>query len=82
MRPGRLRTAIPGPRSLELHARKAATVAAGVGTALPAYIERAEDGLLIDVDGNRLIDFGSGIAVTSVGAAAPAVVAAVGECRQ
>jgi 4-aminobutyrate aminotransferase/(S)-3-amino-2-methylpropionate transaminase len=79
VQPGRLRTAVPGPRSLELHARKAAAVAAGVGTALPVYIERAEDGLLIDVDGNRLIDFGSGIAVTSVGAAAPAVVAAVRE---
>jgi 4-aminobutyrate aminotransferase/(S)-3-amino-2-methylpropionate transaminase len=69
-----LRTAIPGPRSRELHARKAATVAAGVGTALPVYIARAEGGILVDVDGNQLIDFGSGIAVTTVGAAAPRVV--------
>jgi len=74
-----LRTEIPGPRSRELAARKAATVAAGVGTTLPVYIERAEDGILVDVDGNRLIDFGSGIAVTTVGAAAPRVVARVRE---
>ncbi|WP_086731892.1 4-aminobutyrate--2-oxoglutarate transaminase, partial [Streptomyces fradiae] len=35
---------------------------------------RAGGGVIEDVDGNRLIDFGSGIAVTSVGASAEAVV--------
>ncbi|HEY7009259.1 MAG TPA: 4-aminobutyrate--2-oxoglutarate transaminase [Jatrophihabitantaceae bacterium] len=74
-----LRTEIPGPRSAELHARKTAAVAAGVGTTLPVYIERAGGGIAVDVDGNQLIDFGSGIAVTSVGNAAPRVVAAVQE---
>jgi 4-aminobutyrate aminotransferase/(S)-3-amino-2-methylpropionate transaminase len=72
-----LATPIPGPRSQELHARKAAAVAAGVGTTLPVYIVRAGGGILIDADGNQLIDFGSGIAVTSVGNAAPRVVEAV-----
>jgi 4-aminobutyrate aminotransferase/(S)-3-amino-2-methylpropionate transaminase len=72
-----LRTEIPGPRSLELHARKSAAVSAGVSTTLPVYIERAGGGILVDVDGNQLIDFGSGIAVTSVGNAAPRVVEAV-----
>jgi 4-aminobutyrate aminotransferase / (S)-3-amino-2-methylpropionate transaminase / 5-aminovalerate transaminase len=72
-----MRTEIPGPRSRALQARKAAAVAAGVGTTLPAYIERAEDGILLDVDGNQLIDFGSGIAVTTVGASNPRVVDAV-----
>jgi 4-aminobutyrate aminotransferase/(S)-3-amino-2-methylpropionate transaminase len=72
-----LRTEIPGPRSLELHARKSAAVSAGVGTTLPVYIERAGGGVLVDVDGNQLIDFGSGIAVASVGNAAPRVVDAV-----
>ena len=75
----RLVTAIPGPRSQELQARKVATVAAGVGTGLPVYIERAAGGVLVDVDGNHLIDFASGIAVTSVGASAPAVVTRVQE---
>ncbi|HEY7045782.1 MAG TPA: 4-aminobutyrate--2-oxoglutarate transaminase [Jatrophihabitantaceae bacterium] len=72
-----LRTDIPGPRSQELHTRKTAAVAPGVGTTLPVYIERAGGGILVDADGNQLIDFGSGIAVTSVGNAAPRVVSAV-----
>ncbi|CCH77219.1 4-aminobutyrate aminotransferase [Nostocoides japonicum T1-X7] len=69
-----LSTAIPGPRSEELHRRKAATVSAGVGVGLPVYVERAGGGILVDADGNQLIDFGSGIAVTTVGNAAPHVV--------
>ncbi|MDT4950272.1 MAG: 4-aminobutyrate aminotransferase / (S)-3-amino-2-methylpropionate transaminase / 5-aminovalerate [Pseudonocardiales bacterium] len=72
-----LQTAIPGPRSEQLHARKGAAVASGVGTTLPVYVERAGGGIVVDVDGNHLIDFGSGIAVVSVGNAAPRVVDAV-----
>ncbi len=72
-----LTTEIPGPRSRALHARKLAAVSAGVGTTLPVYVERAAGGIVVDVDGNHLIDFGSGIAVTSVGNAAPRVVEAV-----
>ena len=72
-----LRTEIPGPRSQALHARKLAAVASGVGTTLPVYVERAGGGIVVDVDGNQLIDFGSGIAVTTIGNAAPRVVAAV-----
>ncbi|WP_329495052.1 4-aminobutyrate--2-oxoglutarate transaminase [Kitasatospora herbaricolor] len=71
----RLVTAIPGPKSQELQARKLGAVAAGVGTTLPVYVSRANGGVLEDVDGNSLIDFGSGIAVTSVGNSAEAVVA-------
>ncbi len=74
-----LRTAIPGPRSQELQARKTSAVAAGVGVTLPVYVVRAGGGVLVDVDGNQLIDFGSGIAVTSVGNAAPRVVEGVRE---
>jgi 4-aminobutyrate aminotransferase/(S)-3-amino-2-methylpropionate transaminase len=72
-----VKTEIPGPRSAELHARKTAAVSSGVGTMLPVYIERAGGGILVDVDGNQLIDFGAGIAVVSVGNAAPRVVDAV-----
>jgi 4-aminobutyrate aminotransferase/(S)-3-amino-2-methylpropionate transaminase len=72
-------TEVPGPRSLALQARKTAAVAAGVGVTLPVYVERAGGGILVDADGNHLIDFGSGIAVTSVGNAAPEVVARVRE---
>jgi 4-aminobutyrate aminotransferase/(S)-3-amino-2-methylpropionate transaminase len=73
----RLVTAVPGPRSLERMERRGAAVARGVGTTLPVFVERAGGGVLVDVDGNSLIDFGSGIAVTSVGNAAPRVVARV-----
>ena len=70
-------TEIPGPRSQELLARRQAAVSAGVGTTLPVFVARAGGGVLEDVDGNTLIDLGSGIAVTSVGNAAPRVVDAV-----
>ncbi|MEO7196012.1 MAG: 4-aminobutyrate--2-oxoglutarate transaminase, partial [Pseudonocardiaceae bacterium] len=70
-------TELPGPRSRELLARRDAAVSSGVNVALPVFIAAAGGGVLLDVDGNSLIDLGSGIAVTSVGNAAPAVVAAV-----
>lgn len=73
----RLVTEIPGPRSRALQARKAAAISAGVGVALPVYIARAWDGALEDVDGNVLIDLGSGIGVTGVGNANPRVVSAL-----
>ena len=73
----KLVTAIPGPRSIELQRRKTAAISAGIGTGLPVYVERAAGGILVDADGNHLIDLGSGIAVTGVGNAAPRVVANV-----
>ncbi|MBX7451409.1 4-aminobutyrate--2-oxoglutarate transaminase [Mycolicibacterium sp. 3033] len=74
-----LATAIPGPRSSELIARKNTAVSRGVGTTMPVYAARAFGGIVEDVDGNRLIDLGSGIAVTTIGNASPRVVAAVGD---
>ncbi len=75
----RLVTALPGPRSRELMARKHAAVATGVGTTMPVFAARAGGGIVVDVDGNHLIDLGSGIAVTTVGNSAPRVVEAVGD---
>jgi len=69
-----LRTAIPGPLSQERFERKKRLVADGVGTTLPVFVVAAGGGVLVDVDGNSLIDLGSGIAVTTVGNAAPGVV--------
>jgi 4-aminobutyrate aminotransferase / (S)-3-amino-2-methylpropionate transaminase / 5-aminovalerate transaminase len=54
--------------------RRSAAVARGVSTTLPVFVTAAGGGVLLDADGNSLIDFGSGIAVTSVGNAATAVV--------
>jgi 4-aminobutyrate aminotransferase / (S)-3-amino-2-methylpropionate transaminase / 5-aminovalerate transaminase len=73
----RLVTEVPGPRSRALTARRAAAVSSAVGSVLPVFVERAGGGVVVDVDGNSLIDLGSGIAVVSVGNAAPEVVAAV-----
>jgi len=73
----RLVTEIPGPGSLERLERKKQLVADGVGTTLPVFVTAAGGGVLVDVDGNSLIDLGSGIAVTSVGNAAPGVVSRV-----
>ena len=75
----RLVTDIPGPRSRDLIDRKAAAVPRGVGNTMPVYAARAGGGIVEDVDGNRLIDLGSGIAVTTVGNSAPLVVDAVRE---
>ncbi|MFC4560246.1 4-aminobutyrate--2-oxoglutarate transaminase [Nocardiopsis mangrovi] len=70
----RIVTEIPGPRSRALQERRGRAVAQGVGSVLPVYVRGAGGGIVEDVDGNALIDFGAGIAVTNVGNAAPAVV--------
>lgn len=72
-------TDIPGPRSIALAERKSGAVSRGVGTTMPVYAARAAGGIVEDVDGNRLIDLGSGIAVTTIGVSSPAVVTAVAE---
>ncbi|MFD8499721.1 4-aminobutyrate--2-oxoglutarate transaminase [Amycolatopsis sp. NPDC059657] len=74
-----VRTEIPGPASRALQERRGAVVAGGVSSVLPVYVKSANGGLLTDVDGNVLIDFGSGIAVTNVGHNVPAVVDRVRE---
>ncbi len=73
----RLVTEVPGPRSQALHGRKNAAVPRAVGTTLPVYAVAAGGGVVVDVDGNSLIDLGSGIAVTTVGNSAPRVAEAV-----
>ncbi|MBC9936959.1 MULTISPECIES: 4-aminobutyrate--2-oxoglutarate transaminase [unclassified Leucobacter] len=75
----KLVTSIPGPKSQELLARKNSAVAAGVGVALPIFTVAAGNGVMLDADGNSLIDLGSGIAVTGVGNSSPRVVKAVQE---
>ncbi|ETB44377.1 4-aminobutyrate aminotransferase, partial [Mycobacterium avium 11-0986] len=73
----RLVTEIPGPASLELSKRRAAAVSHAVNVSVPVFVARAGGGIVEDVDGNRLIDLGSGIAVTTIGNSAPRVVDAV-----
>ena len=70
-------TAIPGPKSLALAERRKAAISNGIGATMPIYIDRAAGGVVVDIDGNSLIDMGAGIAVTSVGNSAQAVIDAV-----
>jgi 4-aminobutyrate aminotransferase/(S)-3-amino-2-methylpropionate transaminase len=72
-----LATDLPGPKSRSWLARREQAVARGVGTMMPVFAAHAGGGVVVDVDGNSFIDFGSGIAVTSVGNSAEHVVNAV-----
>ncbi|CPR67035.1 4-aminobutyrate--2-oxoglutarate transaminase [Mycobacteroides abscessus subsp. abscessus] len=73
----RMATEVPGPRSRELAERRAAALPAGLVSGAGVYAAAAGGGVLVDVDGNSFLDLGSGIAVTTVGNSAPAVVARV-----
>ena len=70
-------TELPGPKSRALHERRKAVVSAGLTNGFPIYIERADGAILLDVDGNQILDLGSGIAVTTIGHAVPEVIDAV-----
>ncbi len=72
----KLVTEIPGPRSREWFERRDTAVPRGVANIHPIVTARASGAIVEDVDGNRLIDFATGIAVLNVGHAAPEVVAA------
>ncbi len=69
-------TEIPGPRSREWFERRAKAVPQGVANSHPIVTARASGAIIEDVDGNRLIDFATGIAVLNVGHTSPEVVAA------
>jgi 4-aminobutyrate aminotransferase/(S)-3-amino-2-methylpropionate transaminase len=73
----KLVTEIPGPKSRALHERRKLSVSAGLTNGFPVYIERASGAILVDVDGNHILDLGSGIAVTSIGHAVPELIEAV-----
>lgn len=73
----KLVTELPGPKARELRERLETYAPKAVSPSTPAFVSRAEGGIVEDVDGNRLIDLGAGIAVTTVGASHPKVVKAV-----
>jgi 4-aminobutyrate aminotransferase / (S)-3-amino-2-methylpropionate transaminase / 5-aminovalerate transaminase len=74
-----LKTAIPGPRSREVLARKEAVVAEPLSLYLPIVIASGRGATLTDVDGNTFIDFTGGVGCLNVGHAHPRVVEAVQE---
>ncbi len=75
----KLLTSIPGPKSQELIKRRADAVSASLGMAIPVVVEKAGGGVIVDVDGNSIIDMGAGIAVVNVGNSADRVVKNVKE---
>ena len=66
-------TAIPGPKSAELIKRRGEAVSASLGTAFPVFIDHSEGAIIVDVDGNSILDLGAGIAVLNVGHSAKEV---------
>ncbi|WP_432453062.1 MULTISPECIES: 4-aminobutyrate--2-oxoglutarate transaminase [unclassified Agarivorans] len=60
-----------------LQQRKQAVFARGQGNAYPVFVDKALNAEVWDVEGNRYIDFATGIAVCNTGHSNPAVVAAV-----
>ncbi len=76
-----LRTETPGPRSralherMERHARPALTSMVQLH---PVAYERGQGVVLVDVDGNRYLDFSSGIAIANLGHAHPRIAEAIG----
>lgn len=62
-----LKTPVPGPKSLALLARRQRAVPRTVSQVTAVAVAHAQNAVLTDVDGNRLIDFGSGIGVLNTG---------------
>ena len=70
-------TPIPGPVSTKMQERRKEVIASGVGTLLPVFIDDAHGAIMRDVDGNQLVDMGSGIGVVTIGHTNQRVVEAV-----
>jgi 4-aminobutyrate aminotransferase/(S)-3-amino-2-methylpropionate transaminase len=60
-----------------LQQRKNQVFARGQGNVYPVYVERAKNAEIWDVEGNRYIDFGTGIAVCNTGHCHPRITEAV-----
>jgi 4-aminobutyrate aminotransferase/(S)-3-amino-2-methylpropionate transaminase len=72
-----IQTSVPGPKSKELVQRRESAVPRGLSHTIPIYVAKAEGATLVDVDGNRYIDFAGGIGCLNVGHRAPGVISAI-----
>ena len=72
-------TQIPGPKSKEWMARRDGAMTSAFPAIHSIVTARASGAIVEDVDGNRLIDFATGIAVLNIGHNAPDVIAAATE---
>lgn len=75
----KIKTAIPGPKSMELIERKEKHVPVGPFNTIKSFAEKGEGALLTDVDGNTFIDFAGAIGTLNVGHCPPGVVSALHE---
>ena len=73
----KIKTEIPGPRSIELSRQRSKAVARGHGSVCGVFIARAEGSSLVDVDGNIFIDYAGGIGTMNVGHSHPRVLEAI-----
>lgn len=74
-----LKTALPGPRSLEIIERRKNSMPAGLAKSTDVVIVSAEGGVAVDADGNTLLDFAGGIGMMNIGHRHPQVVQAMQE---
>ena len=72
-----LKTPVPGPKSQELMQARQAAIPRGPINITPVAMARGEGAILEDLDGNRFIDFASGIGVLNTGHAPKEVVKAI-----
>jgi 4-aminobutyrate aminotransferase/(S)-3-amino-2-methylpropionate transaminase len=70
-------TEIPGPRSMEIVARREAAIPSGAAKLTQIAVDHAHGALVTDVDGNRFIDLAGGIGVLAVGHTPDTVVKAL-----
>lgn len=75
----RLKTAVPGPASQALMAKKDQLIANAFSIHVPVAIKSAKGALVTDVDGNVFIDMAGGLGCMNVGHSHPQVVAAIQE---
>ncbi|MCB2093299.1 MAG: 4-aminobutyrate--2-oxoglutarate transaminase [Rhodobacteraceae bacterium] len=64
-------------KNAEIETRRQSAMSRGVGVMTQIYADRAENAEIWDAEGNRYIDFASGIAVLNTGHRHPRVIAAV-----
>jgi 4-aminobutyrate aminotransferase / (S)-3-amino-2-methylpropionate transaminase / 5-aminovalerate transaminase len=67
-------TEIPGPKSKAEIQRRSEEVSGGLGIAFPAVIASTGGAILVDLDGNQIIDMAAGIGVNNIGNSAQRVV--------
>ena len=74
-----IRTPVPGPRGKAILDRRAAAMPTGLGRSTDIVVERADGGVIHDVDGNVFIDFAGGIGMVNAGHRPAGVVEAIKE---